>query len=186
MRVPVYRPLPPFLGWPCQSNFAGGHGWVSPFGPALITQTTMTHVTVEHVHALSDYLDSMDAAGVLKQNPELIVLHDWRSIASIESGCREAYRERYLRRGAAFGNCDIYLALSGNPLLKMMFRTAALGLQMVARQRIIRFVDCPESVLEHHHVVAPHSDCNRDTTARVSSLAQPSPVGLTRAADSPS
>lgn len=155
---PAFAPKPPLLGWPRQAFFDGGYAWLTPNGPAIVTQTITARATKNTVNTLCDFLDGLVSCEIAARLPGLLVLHDWRSLSEIEDGARAIWTRRTRRPGNPFGACDIYVALGGNPVMRMALRAAALTIQLAQGQRAARFVDSIEPVMREHAVTPPAPD----------------------------
>ena len=153
-----YLPRPPFLGWPRQVQFDGGYGWLTPQGPAIVTQTSTACASHSTVHSLCDLLDELVQARVTACLPGLVVLHDWRSLTSVEEGARAIWAHRTRRSDNPFAATDIYVALGGSSVLRMALRTAALTIQLTNGQRAARFIEKPEQVIGERGVGPPPAD----------------------------
>ena len=150
-----YAPRAPLVGWPRQVNIHGGHAWLTPHGPAIVTQTWEPRATLATVHSLCDFLDALVLDEVVARMPGLVVLHDWRSLQELDPGARAVWAQRTRRPDNPFGACDIYVALAGSPMLRMALRTAALTIQLAIGQRAARFVDSIEPTMQERRVTAP-------------------------------
>lgn len=150
-----YAPRAPLVGWPRQVSFTGGNAWLTPNGPAIVTQTWAPRATLSTVHGLCNFLDKLVAARVPARMPRLLVLHDWRSLHEVEPGARAVWTQRTRRADNPFGECDIYVALAGSPMLRMALRTAALTIQLAMGQRAARFVESIEPPMHERGVTPP-------------------------------
>ena len=156
--APAYRPRPPFLGWPMQWCFDGGYAWLTPTGPAVVTQISATKVTAINVHSLQDIFDELVRARVTERLPGLCIIHDWRSIQSVDASARKAWGERTKRPGNPYREVKFYVAVNANPIVRMALKSAALAVQLAVGQRLAHFEDDPAEPIERLGITSPPAD----------------------------
>jgi hypothetical protein len=153
--MPPPSPRPPFAGWPRQWQLSDGHAWLTPHGPAFITQATCTQAKVGLVHELHDVFDELARDRVEERLPGLVLLHDWRTVTGFDPGVRDAWAVRGARPNAPFRAMPAYIAIGGNKILRMVLKTASLALQMATSAPVARFIDDPEDILRERRIAAP-------------------------------
>jgi hypothetical protein len=152
-----YRPGAPLTGWPRQWAVAKlGWMWLTPTGPALVTQTIAESATPAAIDEFHDRLDELLAAGLMVRFPKLYMVHDWRSIREIPAGTREVWRTRAARKGKPFQKLTgTYLAVTTSPLLRMALQASSLAVQLISGQPPPRIVTDPTEVLSRLVIGAP-------------------------------
>lgn len=149
------RPLPPLSDWPVQHARGGNFAWLTPEGPAIVTQTTGPRGTVEMVEAIHSFYDLLADSDIKARIPQLTIIHDWRSITGVDREALGAWTRRSDRPGKPFAAYASYVVVDQSPLIRMVLRTAAITAQMMAGQRSITFAEELDPVLQQHRVSAP-------------------------------
>lgn len=151
------RPRVPFVGWPRQwVRPSYGFIWVVADSPAIVTQSTFETGSIEGVTALHDVLDEIIASGFVEEHPGLVIIHDWRSVKTMETGARSAWHKRSARPGKPLRVVGVsYLAVSSSSILRMAIQTGALAVQLATGQPPIRVIDDPAVPLAAHNIKAP-------------------------------
>lgn len=57
------------------------------------------HATIVGIDQLHDALDEIIASGFVERHPGLVIIHDWRTLKTMEQGAREAWHKRSARPG---------------------------------------------------------------------------------------
>ena len=136
-----------------------GFIWVTETPAAVVTQSLFEHATPTAVDALHDVLDEVIALGFLANNPGAIIIHDWRSVRSIEPGTRDTWARRSDRPGKPFQIVGTsYLAVSAGSLMRMAIQTGALTIQLATGQPPIKVIDDPATPLVTHGIRPPGRD----------------------------
>lgn len=138
-----------------QMHDAMGFAWLTPHGPAVVTQATSERADASTVHALHDFYDRLAVADIRGRLPSLTIVHDWRRMKRVDPAALGAWRARAEGRKAGFYGFDVFVCVSGNPLLRMVLRSAAVSSKVIAGQRSVRFVDEPGPILASRGIRAP-------------------------------
>lgn len=151
-------PYAPFTDWaePVRPG-AGGLGWFTPHGPAIVAQSTCTVASAEVVDSLHDFIDLLLDAGLTSRVSELTLVLDFRSIERVQPAAAEHYLARATRRSRALNDRGhhTYLVTSASPVASMVMRTAAIAIRTVTRTAGIHFVNDPGPALTRHGIAAP-------------------------------
>jgi hypothetical protein len=164
----------PFIGWPRQwVQPAYGFVWVCESPAAIVSQCIHEHASIIGVNALHDALDEIVALGFLAVHPGAIIIHDWRSVRTLEAGARDAWSKRSARPGKPMQAAGTsYLAVVTGSIMRMTIQTAALTVQLATGQPPIRVIDDPATPLAAHGIHAPA----RDLFARLRGRTIPPPT----------
>lgn len=130
--------------------------WFTDQPGALVTQCVRDHATIAGIDALHDYFDEVVRLGLLAGRTDLVIVHDWRTIRTIETGAREQWQKRSNRPGKPMASIAAsYLAVRASGVVRMAIQTGALAVQLATGQKPIKMVDDPQTALEKHAIRAP-------------------------------
>jgi len=155
--VEELRPRVPFIGWPRQWVHEDyGFMWFTDQPGALVTQCLRDHATVAGINALHDYFDEVLRLGLIEGRTDVVIIHDWRLIRSIEPGAREQWQKRSNRPGKPMANIAASnIAVQASGVVRMAIQTGALAVQLATGQKPIKMIEDPATALEKFGVRAP-------------------------------
>lgn len=158
----------PFVGWPRQwMRPEYGFVWVVDSPGAIVSQCAHDHATIVGVDALHDVLDEIIGLGFLAEHEGTVIIHDWRTIKTIEPGAREAWSRRSARPGRPLQNVGTsYLAVATGSIMRMTIQAGALAVQLATGQPPIKVIDDPAVPLAAHGIHAPPRDSWRRIRVR--------------------
>lgn len=148
---------PPFSEWELQHAFEGGYTWLTPEGPALVSQSAVRVATTSVVDGFHDFVDMLVEAQFPSRLGPLIVLFDWRSIERVEPQAAARFLERAHREGRPFSGSRSYIATSRSPVVRMVIRAASMTFRTFAGNVSLSFVADPQCVLDERGIAAPPS-----------------------------
>lgn len=148
----------PFDRWPDQVVFQGGRGWLTPHGPAVITQTLAERVDAATAIRLHDFLFTLVKANIGTRVPGVTLLHDWRSVRSVEPSAVQAWLSRSKKTAHAFMQSSIYIACDANPLFRMVLRPALLSNRALTNVPAPELLEDPRPPLARHGIQPPPPD----------------------------
>ncbi|HEX6243861.1 MAG TPA: hypothetical protein VFZ61_23260, partial [Polyangiales bacterium] len=124
------RPQPPFDSWPRQ-EFDPVFGYIWYAHPAVVaTQTTITHASVAmatFVHDVIDLVIEHTARDIAKYGG-LLFIHDFRSLAGLDTEARLEFLARVRRRTPGYTRGTLVAIRMDQPLLRMGVQGANLML----------------------------------------------------------
>jgi hypothetical protein len=122
----VHHPQPPFHHWPVQ-HFDPRYGYAWYCGRGLIaSHVVVTHGTEAGAHAYHDFESAMlrDYKDEIAENGGIFAVHDWRAMATYESGARRVWQERMTSRPKGYLRGSVVCLLRASSLLRMAVQAA--------------------------------------------------------------
>ena len=117
--------------------------WVFPAEQVVFTRVSASSPTERDAHCLIDAF--LWLAGILPGSQSPTVIHDWRAIRSIPRAVRGVFLAR--RRELSIKPRKLLIAVTADPLVRMVLQTVALGAQLVTDASPIEFIGDPQVVL---------------------------------------
>jgi len=154
---PELRPRVPFVGWPRQWTSAEyGFMWFTDQPGALVTQCLIERATVAGIDAIHDYFDEVIRLGLIEDRTDVVIIHDWRTIRTIEPGAREQWQKRSNRPGKPMAKIAAsYVAVTASGVVRMAIQTGALAVQLATGQKPVKMVEDPATPVAAHGIRAP-------------------------------
>lgn len=130
--------------------------WFTDQPGALVTQCLVERATVAGIDALHDYIDEVIRLGLIADRNDLVILHDWRTIQTIDPGAREQWQKRTNRPGKPLTSIAAsYVCVRATGVVRMAIQAGALAVQLATGQTPIKMIEDPATILEQKGIRAP-------------------------------